>query len=106
MTFRLPSAAARTDVQVAVSDLWRAYLAVVWKHLPSAVQILDRFHLTAVLNKAVDQVRPGEGYSLWGQWRGERLKHSRWLLLKLRPRVRGKARERPDRVLQSKHKTA
>jgi transposase len=93
-------------VQVVVSDLWRAYLAVVRTHLPQAVQILDRFHLTALLTKAVDQVRRGEGAALRGQRRGERLKQTRWLLLKPRARVRGKARARLDAVIHSKLKTA
>ncbi len=83
-------------VRVVVSDLWRAYLAVVRKQLPQAVQILDRFHLTALLNKAVDQVRRGESATLRGQRRVERLKLTRWLLLKPRARVRGKARARLD----------
>jgi transposase len=93
-------------IQVVVSDLWRPYLAVVRKHLSHAVQILDRFHLTALLNKAVDQVRRGEGYALRGQPRGQRLKKTRWLLLKPRVRVRGKARERLDAVIHSKLRTA
>jgi len=93
-------------IRVVVSDIWRPYLAVVRKQLPQAVQILDRFHLTALLNKAVDQVRRGEGATLRGQRRGERLKQTRWLLLKPRARVRGKARERLDGVLHSKLKTA
>ena len=93
-------------IQVVVSDLWRPYLAVVRKHLSQAVQILDRFHLTALLNKAVDQVRRGEGYALRDQRRGQRLKKTRWLLLKPRARVRGKARARLDAVIDSKLKTA
>jgi transposase len=93
-------------IRVVVSDLWRAYLAVVRKQLPQAVQILDRFHLTALLNKAVDQVRRGEGHALRGQRRGERLKQTRWLLLKPRARVRGHARARLDAVIHSKLQTA
>jgi transposase len=93
-------------IRVVVSDMWRPYLAVVRKQLPQAVQILDRFHLTALLNKAVDQVRRGEGHALRGQRQGERLKQTRWLLLKPRARVRGKARERLDAVIHSKLHTA
>lgn len=93
-------------IRVVVSDMWRPYLAVVRKHLPQAVQILDRFHLTALLNKAVDQVRRGEGYALRGQPRGQRLKYTRWLLLKPRARVRGNARARLDAVIHSKLRTA
>jgi transposase len=93
-------------VRVVVSDMWRPYLAVVRKHMSQAVQILDRFHLTALLNKAVDQVRRSEGYALRGQSRGQRLKKTRWLLLKPRARVHGKARQRLDAVIHSKLRTA
>jgi transposase len=93
-------------IRVVVSDMWRPYLAVVRKNMSHAVQILDRFHLTTLLNKAVDQVRRSEGYALRGQRRGQRLKLTRWLLLKPRARVRGKARERLDAVIDSKLRTA
>jgi len=93
-------------IRVVVSDMWRPYLAVGRKDMSQAVQILDRFHLTALLNKAVDLVRRGEGYALRGHARGQRLKKTRWLLLKPRTRVRGKARERLDAVIHSKLRTA
>lgn len=93
-------------IRVVVSDMWRPYLAVVRKHMSQAVQILDRFHLTALLNKAVDLVRRGEGYALRNQARAQRLKKTRWLLLKPRARVRGKARKRLDAVIHSKLRTA
>jgi len=93
-------------IRVVVSDMWRPYLAVVRKRMNHAVQILDRFHLTALLNKAVDQVRRGECAALRGGPRGKRLKKTRWLLLRPRTRVRGKARERLDAVIHSKLRTA
>jgi transposase len=93
-------------VQVVVSDMWRPYLAVVRKHLRHAVQILDRFHLTALLNKAVDQVRRRESYALGDRAPGKRLKKTRWLLLRPRARVRGKARERLEALIHSKLRTA
>jgi len=93
-------------IRVVVSDMWKPYLAVVRKHMDEAVQILDRFHITALLNKAVDQVRRGEGHDLRGRRRAQRLKGTRWLLLRPRSRVRGKARERLDAVVHSKLKTA
>ncbi len=76
-------------IRVVVSDMWRPYLAVVRKDMDHAVQILDRFHLTALLNTAADLVRQGEGYALRNQDRGQRLKKTRWLLLKPRKLARG-----------------
>lgn len=93
-------------IEVVVSDLWKAYLAVVRRHMGHAVQILDRFHLTALLNKAVDQVRRTERHRLKTSARGDLLKNARWLLLKPRARVRGKAREHLNRVICSKLDTS
>ena len=94
------------SVRVVVSDMWRPYLAVARKHLSQAVHILDRFHLTALLNQAVDQVRRSENYALTGPKRKERLKNTRWLLLKPYAKVRGHAREHLNRVIHSTLKTA
>ena len=46
------------------SDMWRAYLHAIKKHLPAAVHILDRFHIVKLLNEAVDQVRRQEAARL------------------------------------------
>ncbi len=94
------------SVRVVVSDMWRPYLAVARKHLSQAVHILDRFHLTALLNQAVDKVRRAENYALTGPRRKERLKNTRWLLLKPYAKVRGHAREHLNRVIHSTLKTA
>jgi transposase len=94
------------SVRVVVSDMWRPYLAVARKHLSQAVHILDRFHLTALLNQAVDKVRRSENYALTGPRRKERLKNTRWLLLKSYAKVRGHAREHLNRVIHSTLKTA
>jgi len=94
------------SVRVVVSDMWRPYLAVARKHLNQAVHILDRFHITALLNQAVDKVRRSESYALTGPRRKERLKNTRWLLLKPYAKVRGHAREHLNRVIHSTLKTA
>ena len=39
------------------SDMWRPYLKVIAKKVPQAIHILDRFHIVARLNKALDEVR-------------------------------------------------
>ena len=36
--------------------MWQAYLKVIAKKLPEALHILDRYHIVANLNKALDQV--------------------------------------------------
>ena len=42
------------------SDMWRAYIKVTEKKAKNALHILDRFHIVAKLNKAIDEVRAGE----------------------------------------------
>ena len=47
-----------------------------------AINILDRFHIVAKLNKAIDEVRADEYRKLLKSGYGFMLKHTRWLLLK------------------------
>ena len=46
------------------SDLWLPYLKVIAKKAGQALHVLDRFHVTMNLNKAVDQVRAEESKEL------------------------------------------
>jgi transposase len=64
------------------SDMWKPYLKVIAKKACGAVHILDRFHIMAHLNKAVDKVRAGEARELKAKGLAPVLKSSRWLLLK------------------------
>lgn len=84
------------------SDMWRAYLNVIALRASQAVHVLDRFHISLHLNKAVDQVRRAEAGRLRGRPAAERLKRMRWQLLRRGTRVRGHARRRLDNLLASK----
>lgn len=64
------------------SDMWRAYVSVIAKKVPHALHVLDRYHLVARLNKAVDEVRAQETRRLREEGRQPILTHSRWCLLK------------------------
>jgi transposase len=44
--------------------MWRPFLKVIRTELPEALNILDRFHIAAHLNAAVDHVRRTEVGSL------------------------------------------
>ena len=86
-------------IRFVCSDMWRAYLKVIQKKLPGAWHILDRYHLVANLNKALDQVRAEEARQLAKEgW--DVLKGSRWLLLRRRKRLTGKQRWRLRQILQ------
>ena len=64
------------------SDMWKAYLKVIRERIPQAVHILDRFHIVARINKAIDEVRAGEHRSMIRDGYEPLLTKSRWLLLK------------------------
>jgi transposase len=42
------------------SDMWDPYLKVIREKCSEALHILDRFHIVAKMNKALDEVRAGE----------------------------------------------
>ena len=54
-------------IEYVCSDMWRAYLKSVGKLLPNAMHILDRFHIEAKLNEAVDKIRRSESAELAGK---------------------------------------
>ena len=64
------------------SDMWKPYLDVVAELASQAINVLDRFHVVAKMNKAVDEVRAGEARELVRQGYQPILKHSRWCFLK------------------------
>lgn len=64
------------------SDMWKAYLKVIKKKAPQALHILDRFHIVANINKAIDEVRADEHKQLKKDGYEPVLKKSRWCLLK------------------------
>jgi transposase len=83
-------------IEYVCSDMWKGYLRVVRERLPHAMHILDRFHIVANLNKALDEVRAQEARRL--KTRGdETLRRTRWCILKkpknLTKRQRGRLRE-------------
>jgi transposase len=64
------------------SDMWRPYLQVVAKKAGLALHILDRFHIMAHLNKAIDEVRAKEARQLRARGHAPVLAKTRWLLLR------------------------
>jgi transposase len=64
------------------SDMWEPYLKVIREKCSEALHILDRFHIVAKMNKALDEVRAEETRRMRVEGRDPVLKKSRWLLLK------------------------
>jgi len=69
-------------IQFICSDMWQPYLKVIAKKASQAIHILDRFHIVAKLNKALDEIRATEAKRLAGQGYEPILKRSRWCFLK------------------------
>lgn len=69
-------------IEFVCSDMWKPYLDLVAKHCPNALNILDRFHVVAKMNEAIDKVRAEEARQLVRDGYEPVLKQSRWCLLK------------------------
>src|SRR5436189_536105 len=64
------------------SDMWQPYFKVSREKCSDALHILDRFHIVAKMNKALDEVRSEESGRMASEGLMPVLKKSRWLLLK------------------------
>jgi transposase len=71
-----------TKIVFVCSDMWEPYLKVIREKCSEAIHILDRFHIVAKMNKALDEVRAGESRRMARDGYLPVLKKSRWLLLK------------------------
>jgi transposase len=80
--FRLLGKTRSAALKYVCSDMWQPYLKVIAKKASQAVHVLDRFHIMAKMNKAIDEVRAAEAKRLKGDGFEHVLKHSRWCLLK------------------------
>ena len=78
-----PAAFLRIIGSSPFTPKWRArHLKVIREKCSEALHILDRFHIEAKMNKALDEVRAGESRRMAMEGRTPVLKKSRWLLLK------------------------
>ena len=70
------------QIQFVCSDMWRPYLHVVREKCSQALHILDRFHIVAQMNKALDEVRAAEARQMAREGHEPLLKKTRWCVLK------------------------
>ena len=82
------------------SDMWKPYLKVIAKKAPQAIHVLDRFHIMAKMNKAIDKVRAGEARRLEQDGYEPVLKNSRWCLLKRKENLTQKQAVKLSELLQ------
>src|SRR5689334_20927820 len=87
------------------SDMWEPYLKVIREKCSEALHILDRFHIVAKMNKALDEVRTGESRRIASEGGVPVLKKSRWLLLKREENLKTEQRFRLRDLLRYNLKT-
>lgn len=69
-------------IEFVCSDMWKPYLDLIKHHCTNALNILDRFHVVAKMNLALDDVRAAEARRMAREGYEPLLKRSRWCLLK------------------------
>jgi transposase len=70
------------ELQNVCSDMWKPYLKVIKKKAVNAINILDRYHVMALMSKAIDKVRAEEAKQLKADGLEPLLTNSRFILLK------------------------
>jgi transposase len=80
--FAMLGVAGSAALKYVCSDMWQPYLTVIAECAGQAVHVLDRYHVMATMNKAIDEVRAAEAKRLAADGHEPVLKHSRWVLLK------------------------
>jgi len=83
-----------SQIQFVCSDMWQPYLDVIRAKCSQALHILDRFHIVAKMNKALDEVRAGEARKLVQEGHQPLLKKSRWCVLKRKENLTNKQQHR------------
>jgi transposase len=80
--FRHVGPGVYTQIKFVCSDMWKPYLKVIRKKLPDSLHILDRFHIVANLNKALNEVRVEEAKIYQSCGMTQILKHTKYCFLK------------------------
>lgn len=93
------------SIEFVCSDMWKPYLKVIAKKIPSALHILDRFHLVANLNKAINEIRATEARKMRQEGYQEVLTHTKYCFLKRQENLTDNQRLKLRDVLQYDLKT-
>ena len=82
------------------SDMWRPYLRVIHERCGQAIHILNRFHIVAKMNAALNDVRAAEARRLAQDGYEPVLRKTRWCVLKRRANLTGDQRFRLRELLR------
>ena len=88
------------QLEYVCSDMWKPYVKAIAEFASQALHILDRFHIVAMLNKAIDEVRASEHKQLQADGYEPVLKKTRWCLLKRKENLSEKEEIKLKKVLQ------
>ena len=80
--FAMIGAELSSKIEFVCSDMWKPYLRVIREKCSQALHILDRFHIVAKMNEALDDVRAAESRKMAQEGHEPLLKKSRWCVLK------------------------
>ncbi len=94
-----------SKIEFVCSDMWQPYLRVIREKCSQALNILDRFHIVAKMNEALDEVRAAEYRRMAQAGYEPVLKKSRWCLLKRKENLTGKQKLRLRDLLRFNLKT-
>jgi transposase len=94
-----------SQIEFVCSDMWKPYLRVIREKCSQALHILDRFHIVAKMNKALDEVRASEARHMAAAGHQPLLKKTRWCLLKRKQNLTGEQRFRLRDLLRFNLKT-
>jgi transposase len=103
--FHLIGEKAASELKFICSDMWPAYLKVIKKKAPQALNILDRFHIVAKLNDAVNDVRKAEVKSLAKDGYEPVLANSKYCFMKREENLTEKQGAKLNDLLQYNLKT-
>jgi transposase len=103
--FKLIGKKTADGIQFVCSDMWKPYLRVIREHCTNAINILDRFHIVAKMNAALDDVRAAEARRLSQDGYEPVLKRSRWCVLKRKANLTTTQRFRLRELLRYNLKT-
>jgi transposase len=92
-------------IKFVCSDMWQPYLRVIRERCTNAVNILDRFHIVAKMNGALDDVRAAEARRLVQDGYEPVLKKTRWCVLKRKANLTSLQRFRLRDLLRYNLKT-
>ena len=87
-------------IEFVCSDMWKPYLRVIRERCSNALNILDRFHIVAKMNDALNDVRAAESRRLVQDGYEPVLAKTRWCVLKSKENLTDPQRVRLSDLLK------